>query len=621
MIGGSGLASLRHAPVQRIPRYILLLRDLIKHTPNDNSEYPILERTILAYEDLANQVNSIINQHGNLKKLKDIDKKLQGRGRMLLVQSTAIEEGGKEDNQTPTPTEEGSHQWKNKKKSKIPFLCAWCHSVIVPGNYYSQCKICNTILHSKHCIHLVSNTCKTNASLLQQGRILISEFSGNNIKHSSLILNPGSYNAIDKSKKREKTVNILIFNDSLLIYDTRKKINLPGASVLKKRETSMYGGTDPLVSASYSSQSLPGTPTLPDLDLESIDFDRENQQNTETFHLIAFIRWKSFTTGRVVKVSSPSNSDFKISITAPRDGEMHFLHFSDLGSKLKFFNDVNDAIQSWFDKTGLPFQDDASIIDRSFRSLSMAMLPPMVQIPSNSEILSPQPIPNVTHKNQPTKFSILSTVPVHSVVKPFTAYLISAVYDNSSTSIILKRYSDFSTLNLRLREHYFKKYLPSLPSKRYLRDNVDKLFIQRRCRGLENYLNELLTLPFIGDNVFFKEFISSSLDAKSGSTVPSSNQIQEDEDEGSQSDDDQSCEENEPLVSPGGSVTQEEKQILGQVLYDFIPDFRTESVGMKVNKGEFVRILSTASAEWWFCTTMNGQSGYVPSTYISVYEA
>lgn len=70
------------------------------------------------------------------------------------------------------------------------------------------------------------------------------------------------------------------------------------------------------------------------------------------------------------------------------------------------------------------------------------------------------------------------------------AYLVK--YESGDvTTTIVKRYSEFHALHKQLKEVHDKDNLPKLPSKRMFRDNTDKLFLQRRCLGLETYLNGL----------------------------------------------------------------------------------------------------------------------------------
>ncbi len=57
MIGGLSLPSLLIMPVQRIPRYELLLRDLLKYTEDDHPDKPALEDAMAKIVVLAKQVN------------------------------------------------------------------------------------------------------------------------------------------------------------------------------------------------------------------------------------------------------------------------------------------------------------------------------------------------------------------------------------------------------------------------------------------------------------------------------------------------------------------------------------------------------------------------------------
>ena len=65
-------------PVQRIPRYILLLEDLIKHTPPENYEHESLISALRAVKQSAEYLNLAVSTNENLNKVFQIATSLGG---------------------------------------------------------------------------------------------------------------------------------------------------------------------------------------------------------------------------------------------------------------------------------------------------------------------------------------------------------------------------------------------------------------------------------------------------------------------------------------------------------------------------------------------------------------
>ncbi|KAJ3274198.1 hypothetical protein HDV01_003271 [Terramyces sp. JEL0728] len=65
-------------PVQRIPRYKLLLEDLFKHTPEDHPDYENIKKAIESVSQVATFVNETIRNHEAMLQMVDIQKSLIG---------------------------------------------------------------------------------------------------------------------------------------------------------------------------------------------------------------------------------------------------------------------------------------------------------------------------------------------------------------------------------------------------------------------------------------------------------------------------------------------------------------------------------------------------------------
>eukprot|EP01080_Neovahlkampfia_damariscottae_P005848 gene5848-9671_t len=72
---GEDLGSLLIKPIQRVPRYKLLLDDLLRTTPRGHFDYALLQKSIVLIGDVASHLNEQKRQKDSQKTLKQIQKK------------------------------------------------------------------------------------------------------------------------------------------------------------------------------------------------------------------------------------------------------------------------------------------------------------------------------------------------------------------------------------------------------------------------------------------------------------------------------------------------------------------------------------------------------------------
>eukprot|EP01091_Cochliopodium_minus_P007435 TRINITY_DN17324_c0_g1_i1.p1 TRINITY_DN17324_c0_g1~~TRINITY_DN17324_c0_g1_i1.p1 ORF type:complete len:459 (+),score=115.53 TRINITY_DN17324_c0_g1_i1:38-1414(+) len=80
-------------PVQRIPRYELLLRELLKETPNKHKDYKPIEYCLEQVKGVANFVNQSITKAKNLIKMVEIQEKLLFKNDLIDPHRVFIKEG------------------------------------------------------------------------------------------------------------------------------------------------------------------------------------------------------------------------------------------------------------------------------------------------------------------------------------------------------------------------------------------------------------------------------------------------------------------------------------------------------------------------------------------------
>eukprot|EP00727_Mastigamoeba_balamuthi_P002965 m51a1_g12666 putative domain containing protein (429) ;mRNA; f:211-1656 len=73
---GLNLLSLLIMPIQRIPRYVLMLKELIKHTEPDNPDLPNLEKALSKMLVVADDINAKKRDQENLELMRSIEAQL-----------------------------------------------------------------------------------------------------------------------------------------------------------------------------------------------------------------------------------------------------------------------------------------------------------------------------------------------------------------------------------------------------------------------------------------------------------------------------------------------------------------------------------------------------------------
>ncbi|KAJ1674572.1 hypothetical protein EV182_003005, partial [Spiromyces aspiralis] len=80
-------------PVQRIPRYRLLLSDLLRHTPADHPDHSLLECALGMISDVATLVNENIREHEMSLQILDIQRSLNTKEVLLVPGRKLIKQG------------------------------------------------------------------------------------------------------------------------------------------------------------------------------------------------------------------------------------------------------------------------------------------------------------------------------------------------------------------------------------------------------------------------------------------------------------------------------------------------------------------------------------------------
>lgn len=91
--GGMKLPTFLLTPVQRIPRYMLLFKELLKETQEDHPDHGPCQETFKKFQELADFVNNSLKESEGRKKLGDLKKNINGLKNLESPNRTLIKEG------------------------------------------------------------------------------------------------------------------------------------------------------------------------------------------------------------------------------------------------------------------------------------------------------------------------------------------------------------------------------------------------------------------------------------------------------------------------------------------------------------------------------------------------
>nr|CAD7202656.1 unnamed protein product [Timema douglasi] len=82
---GAKLTSLLITPIQRVPRYCLLLREVLAHTAPSHPDYNVLQRSLSEVERVAKHINGLVQDYENMQKMLELQRSLCGNKPCLIT--------------------------------------------------------------------------------------------------------------------------------------------------------------------------------------------------------------------------------------------------------------------------------------------------------------------------------------------------------------------------------------------------------------------------------------------------------------------------------------------------------------------------------------------------------
>lgn len=79
------LNSLLITPIQRIPRYLLLLREILNYTPTNHKGFDEIKAAVEQISKVADHINNLVQEQENMSRLVSIQRSLSGCGKVNIV--------------------------------------------------------------------------------------------------------------------------------------------------------------------------------------------------------------------------------------------------------------------------------------------------------------------------------------------------------------------------------------------------------------------------------------------------------------------------------------------------------------------------------------------------------
>ncbi|KAL9650367.1 hypothetical protein ABK040_016434 [Willaertia magna] len=148
---GLDITSFMILPVQRIPRYQLLLKELLKYTPKEHSDYKKLQTTLDTMIQVANHLNEMRKQKIAFTKVLDIKNRLSELSLQLIQAMTNYLNTNLNSNQISSPTILQQNSLQQSLQNSLQNNNVW-NGMMFDENDYLIMK------HNFNCIEQVKNS-------------------------------------------------------------------------------------------------------------------------------------------------------------------------------------------------------------------------------------------------------------------------------------------------------------------------------------------------------------------------------------------------------------------------------------------------------------------------------
>ena len=218
VIGFHGFQSLLVQPIQRVPRYEMLLEALKRNTPQEHIDYADISKAAEGTKELSEFINEMKRKEESDRRVGMISSRLQGAQKNVMMRESVFDPDAPAFKELKG-TKKRQHQWK-QKSWKTPAWCFLCNKMCVENGKFKglQCKNCPSTAH-KACSFRVPPTCGMVAeeSLLKHDRVLVTEVTG--VSYCQVLTTDAHVKAKQKNEKMVDECSMFIFNDSIVCVE------------------------------------------------------------------------------------------------------------------------------------------------------------------------------------------------------------------------------------------------------------------------------------------------------------------------------------------------------------------------------------------------------------------
>jgi len=200
--GANGLLALLTTPIQRMMRYVIILKSLLKYTPDDHPDRSMVAKALEAVSVMADHINSTKEETDHARRLQAIDAHLVGDKQSLYDSVSELA---------------GKHQFKSKS-FRTPHWCGYCNTFLRGLKKQGViCKKCKFAAHAA-CAKKMPNNCGSEQSkptLLKEGRDYVCEVTAN---FSQISLAPDAIFS-EELKKKRRPLLVFLFTDAVMFAE------------------------------------------------------------------------------------------------------------------------------------------------------------------------------------------------------------------------------------------------------------------------------------------------------------------------------------------------------------------------------------------------------------------
>jgi RhoGEF domain/Variant SH3 domain/Phorbol esters/diacylglycerol binding domain (C1 domain)/PX domain len=552
--GEMRLMLLLGTPVQRIPRYVMLLRDLVKHTSREHAEYEQLVHTYEAVSVMAEHINEQKRDAENRARLRSIaqrlhveakdrraalsdsvcggdspdvrtdDERLGARDRLRRSRMSTMGAASVNGDVSPVRMPATDHEW-NKVYFAVPTWCSLCSRFLfgVTKKQGYECGNCKMAVH-RHCrlhpdiAHCVAKDTQC-ASTPASGRVPSS--TSDPATSHSLNVSLGSLGQPEPDNVGDEAN--LVRPHRRFIAECGDGEPLPTHIRIDKRAT-LIGFDEQLKSRTACKIFLFN---------DSLVLAHPRSDGADArLNFIAMIRWFSRRTLQEAGIYPMAENS--LCLVSPRSlNVVHQLFFGGAEQRDAWQQRIESTLAEW-NASSLEVQQAKAKQSQASKDESPRSIKNESDDEGDDVAAAAAALAAAKASGMRCQFCVPTAARVANKQGGghFTAYVIEvtdvSAPPGTAPVTIIKRFSQLWSLKHALKETLpkavYRNRLTAFPPKIFF-DNLSPMVIQERCVHIEQWLNSLNNVDHLFDLELLRSFFTTDVEngCPSGSVAASSN--------------------------------------------------------------------------------------------------